>query len=68
MEDADAAMIKKYKDAIKSEDQVSSQEYERRLAICMACDKLNAGTCISCGCYVELRAASIVSHCSHKKW
>ena len=68
MAEADQAMIEKYKNAIKAEDQVPSEEYERRLAICQQCDKLNAGTCAACGCYVELRAASTVSHCPHKKW
>ena len=68
MAEADQAMIQKYKDAIKSADQVPPEEYERRLAVCKACDKLNAGTCNSCGCYVELRAAAKVSHCPNKKW
>ena len=68
MAEADKAMIEKYKAAIKSEDQVPPEEYERRLALCQDCDKLNEGTCGACGCYVELRAASNVSHCPHKKW
>ena len=68
MAEADKAMIEKYKAAIKEADQVSQDEYERRLAICKDCEKLNAGTCIACGCYVELRAASNISHCSYKKW
>ena len=55
MAEADAAMIKKY-------------VYEARLAVCKACDRLNAGTCNACGCYVELRALTGVSHCPHKKW
>lgn len=68
MAEADAAMIKKYVDAIKGEDRVPEKEYEARLAVCKACDKLNAGTCNACGCYVELRALTGVSHCPHKKW
>ncbi len=68
MAEADQAMIAKYKDAIKAQDQVSHEEYERRLSICKECDKLNAGTCAACGCYVELRAAAKVSHCPHKRW
>ena len=56
MAEADAAMIKKYVDAIKGEDRVPEKEYEARLAVCKACDRLNAGTCNACGCYVELRA------------
>ena len=58
MAEADAAMIKKYVDAIKGEDRVPEKEYEARLAVCKACDRLN----------VELRALTGVSHCPHKKW
>lgn len=68
MAEADRAMIEKYKSAIKGEDQVSPEEYEKRLAICKECERLNAGTCDACGCYVELRAAAKVSHCPYKKW
>lgn len=68
MAEADAAMIKKYVDAIKGKDRVPEKEYEARLAVCKACDRLNAGTCNACGCYVELRALTDVSHCPHKKW
>jgi hypothetical protein len=50
MVDADMAMIEKYKSALKEADMVSDEEYERRLDICGECDKLNAGTCMSCGC------------------
>ena len=68
MAEADKAMISKYKAAIKAEDQVDDAEYERRLAICNTCEKLFEGTCNACGCYVELRAASNISHCPHKHW
>lgn len=68
MAEADYSQIQKYKDAIKSQDRVSEEEYEHRLAICKNCDLLNAGTCGACGCYVELRAVSTVGHCPYKKW
>lgn len=68
MAEADAAMIEKYKAAIKSGDRVDENTYEKRLSICKDCDLLNAGTCNACGCYVELRALSIVSACPYKKW
>lgn len=68
MAEADKAMIEKYKAAIKKSDQVPDEEYERRLAICRECEKLNEGTCLACGCYVELRAAMKAAHCSRKKW
>lgn len=65
---AEMEMIEKYRDAIKQADRVTEEEYERRLAVCRDCDKLLAGTCGACGCYVELRAAAKVSHCPRKKW
>lgn len=68
MAQADQAMIKKYTEAIKGADRVAKEEYERRLSICKECEKLNAGTCNACGCYVELRALTAVSYCPHKKW
>lgn len=42
--------------------------YEKRLSACKECEKLSAGTCLACGCYVELRAAVKTSGCPHKKW
>ena len=68
MAEADAAMIKKYVDADKGRGQSAGKKSnEARLAVCKACDRLNAGTCNACGCYVELRALTGVSHCPHKK-
>lgn len=68
MEQADKAMIEKYKSAIKDCDKVKDAEYEQRLQICTQCDKLNEGTCNACGCYVELRAAAAAAHCPYRKW
>lgn len=42
--------------------------YAERLAVCKECDKLSEGTCLACGCYVELRAAAKESRCPKKKW
>lgn len=68
MAEADALMIEKYKAVIKSEDRVCEEEYERRLSVCKECERLNAGTCAACGCYVELRALSPVSRCPYHNW
>lgn len=65
---AELEMIKKYRDAIKQADCVTEEEYEYRLSVCRECEKLLAGTCGACGCYVELRAAVRMSHCPKKKW
>ena len=68
MAEADRAMIQKYKDAIRTEDRVEETVYEDRLSICKECSKLVEGTCMACGCYVELRALSPASRCPHKQW
>lgn len=68
MAEADRAMVSKYRDAIRREDRVPEQEYEKRLQCCKDCEKLMDGTCLACGCYVELRALTPVSHCPYKKW
>ncbi len=41
--------------------------YKKRLEICRSCVFLNAGTCVKCGCYVEIRAAGIDGYCPHEK-
>lgn len=68
MAEADSKMIEKYKEAIKISDRVTNEEYERRLMLCKACERLNAGTCGACGCYVELRAVARAGHCPYKNW
>lgn len=68
MAQADQKMIARYREAIKKEDSAEEELYEKRLSICKSCEDLNAGTCLKCGCYVELRAAGKVSRCPAKKW
>ena len=41
---------------------------ESRLAQCRACDQLNTGTCMGCGCLVELKAAHKNEKCPYRKW
>ena len=68
MAKADIAMIEKYKSAIKPQDRTTEAIYESRLSVCKTCQKLNAGTCGACGCYVELRALGKTNRCPDKKW
>lgn len=68
MAEADQVMIEKYRAAIKGEDRVPEELYEKRLATCKECEHLNEGTCGACGCYVELRALAEVSHCPYSRW
>lgn len=47
--------------------------YRQRLQVCRSCEKLSAtgeeiGTCMACGCFVELRAALKDSRCPYKFW
>jgi hypothetical protein len=46
------------------------EEYEARLALCRACDQLQNGTCMLCGCMVEMRAMRRDSHCPtpRRRW
>ena len=42
--------------------------YQQRLSICRACDQLNNGTCMGCGCLVELKAAYKNEKCPFRRW
>ena len=42
--------------------------YQQRLLNCRACDQLNNGTCMGCGCLVELRAAYRNEKCPFRRW
>lgn len=39
------------------------EEYESRLDACRACTHLQGGTCMRCGCLVEMRAMRRDMHC-----
>ena len=60
--------IRKEIEWMDDEMRASEEIYRKRLAICRDCDKLMAGSCMSCGCYVELRAAAKAGRCPNKKW
>lgn len=42
--------------------------YQERLAQCKTCEKLVTGTCMVCGCFVELRAAAKDGRCPNHRW
>ena len=54
--------------ALPPEELVSDEETVRRLAVCQSCEKLNQGTCLACGCFVEIRAATQKGKCPYSKW
>ncbi len=53
---------------MKPQEKASAEEVDRRLAICRECGKLEMGTCLACGCYVELRSAQKNGKCPYRKW
>ena len=48
---------------LHEEDMAEDTLYEERLAVCKDCGSLLDGTCLKCGCYVELRAAMKRAQC-----
>ncbi len=67
-EDRYRELVKKELDWMDAEMKAPDGLYEKRLSICETCDKLSQGTCLSCGCFVELRAAAKKAACPRKKW
>ena len=49
-------------------EKASDKKYEIRLNCCRECEALAMGTCLECGCYVELRAMKNNARCPRKKW
>ena len=52
-----------YRAAMPPEKRTPDGEYERRLRACKDCRELRDGTCMQCGCYVEMRAARVDARC-----
>jgi|GEM_PF-242003 len=64
----DRKNIDRYLQAVKEGDRAPQEEYERRLGICRTCERLQEGTCLSCGCYVEFRAIRRRGTCPKGYW
>ncbi len=62
-----AELVKERIAVIPDKQRADEKTYKKRLDICRSCDFLNAGTCIKCGCYVEIRAAGTDGYCPHEK-
>jgi hypothetical protein len=60
--------VKTVLDKLSEKEKVSSEEYHRRLKQCLLCGQLQNGTCMSCGCMVEIRAAQKSGYCPEKNW
>ena len=55
-------------DKIPASRRAPDGDYQSRLKICGACDQLSLGTCMGCGCLVELRAAYKNEKCPFRHW
>lgn len=53
---------------LPEEQKASEKQFHMRLMTCENCDKLSDGTCLSCGCYVQIRAAVYDKHCPLHLW
>ena len=69
-EDAFYGIIQERIRLLPEEERADTAEYKRRLALCRACGDLRRGTCLQCGCYVEIRAAKQTMRCAgtNPKW
>lgn len=54
--------------SLSPEDIASEKCVDERLQICSQCEKLNQGTCLACGCFVEIRSALKSGKCPYGKW
>ena len=53
---------------VAARDKTDDTVYAARLSTCRGCNQLNNGTCMGCGCLVELRAAYRREKCPFSKW
>ncbi|MBR6185815.1 MAG: hypothetical protein IKQ41_06080 [Clostridia bacterium] len=54
--------------AIRESERAPQAVYRDRLEACKACDQLSMGTCMGCGCLVELKAAYKKEKCPFRRW
>lgn len=55
--------VLRYRATMPARQRTPDDLYAARLEQCRRCDALDNGTCMQCGCYVEMRAARIDMHC-----
>ena len=67
-EEAYMEKLHRYIEMLHADTKCPQALYEERLKVCKQCDYLEAGTCLACGCYVELRAATKMAGCPYKRW
>lgn len=59
-----SALLRKIPDGSRAPETL----YQARLDACKACDQLSTGTCMGCGCLVELKAAYKKEKCPFQRW
>lgn len=62
--------VLRVRDALSPRLRAPDTLYEQRLSLCLTCDQLQGGTCMRCGCLVEMRAMRLDQHCPppKKRW
>ena len=65
-----AENTREYINTLGEDIKAEKELYQRRLNICGKCAQLLDGTCLKCGCYVEMRAAVKRNRCpsENKYW
>lgn len=66
--EAERRRVKIYRSVMSEELRAEDAVYEQRLQICTECDALQNGTCMECGCFVEMRAARRDMNCPLFQW
>lgn len=68
LQDASMEEVVHFYQRLPQSQRVTEAEYETRLNICRSCDFLQNGTCMQCGCYVEVRGAQKKGTCPLRRW
>lgn len=58
----------RYRASLSQAQRTPDGVYEGRLETCKECGDLNNGTCMQCGCCVDIRAARIDLRCPMGQW
>ena len=60
--------VQEWISSLPEKERSGEEEYRRRLLVCESCEKLQNGMCLSCGCFVQVRAAKQKESCPWGKW
>lgn len=58
----------RYRASLSEKEKAPDALYEQRLETCRQCRDLNNGTCMQCGCCVDIRAARADQRCPIGHW